>query len=159
MNKMLLIPFLAVLSTAPAYAADGDGHAGVPGHTGVQDQGGVQGHGGGRTGGWERGGGGGWNGNWIVPALIGGAILYDLSQPQIVYVPYAPDYAPPVYIQPAPVYAAPPVASPSAQQYWYFCPAANGYYPYVTSCPSGWQAVPTTPSGVLQSVPNSAPAQ
>jgi hypothetical protein len=26
--------------------------------------------------------------------------------------------------------------------YWYFCPAANAYYPNVPSCPTPWQLVP-----------------
>jgi hypothetical protein len=45
---------------------------------------------------------------------------------------YAPDY------DYAPGYAAP-------QQYWYFCPSANGYYPYVKECPGGWQQVMPQP--------------
>jgi len=42
-------------------------------------------------------------------------------------------YPPPVYIerQPAPVYVEP------APTYWYYCTQANGYYPYVQSCPAG----------------------
>jgi hypothetical protein len=68
--------------------------------------------------------------------------------PRTVYVPpapYAPVYAPaPVYEQ---VYeqAYAPVIPPPSEQYWYFCAAANAYYPYVRSCPTGWQAVPATP--------------
>jgi hypothetical protein len=64
-----------------------------------------------------------------------------------------------VYLQPAPNFgnnnangAAPPPIS-----YWYFCAAANAYYPYVTSCQGGWQSVPTTPPDVLQSMPYGAP--
>jgi hypothetical protein len=128
--KKLFIAFVAILLAAPAYA---DGR-----------------HGGGwgRGGGWERGGDWGWRNDWIVPALIGGAILYDLSQPR-VYVQ-----------QPAPVYApnyAPVVAPAPVQQYWYYCPPANAYYPYVPSCPSGWQAVPATPPDNLPSAPYAAP--
>jgi hypothetical protein len=120
--KKLLIALLAVLSTAPAYA---DGWHGR---------------------GWERGSGWGWGDSWIVPALIGGAVVYDLAQPQTVY------------IQPAPVYA--PVYAPAAvQQYWYFCAAANAYYPYVSSCPNGWQAVPATPPANLPGTPYGAPAR
>jgi hypothetical protein len=51
MKKILLIALLAILSTAPAYADGRDGH------------------------GWGRGGGGGW---WIVPALIGCALIYEM---------------------------------------------------------------------------------
>jgi hypothetical protein len=129
--KKLLIAFLAILSTTPAYA---DG-----------------GRGGGHGGGGERGGGWGWGGGWIFPALIGGAIVYDLSQPQTVYTQPVPVY-PPGY---APGYA------PSSVQYWYFCAAANAYYPYVPSCPSGWQAVPATPPppATLPSAPYGPPVR
>lgn len=70
---------------------------------------------------------------------------------------------------PAPVYAAPvvvsqPVVMQPQQQvyveqpqqttgvqprdnspYWYFCAERNAYYPYVKSCPAGWQQVSPTP--------------
>jgi len=53
---------------------------------------------------YRHGGGGyyrgGYGGNWIAPALIGGAIGYGLSRPY---------YADPVYIPPPVVYAPPPV--------------------------------------------------
>jgi hypothetical protein len=73
--------------------------------------------------------------------------------PQPVY-PY-PDpnnYVPlpAVVVQPPP----PEPLAPQPQQYWYYCDAAQGYYPYVTTCPSGWRAVPAAPP----SVP-AAPAQ
>ena len=128
--KKLLIIFLAILSTTPAYAEGGHGGGG---------------HGGGHGGGWGRGGGWGWGGGWIFPALIGGAIGYDLAYPYPGYAQPYPVYGQPypVYAQPAPVYA--PGVAPSSVQYWYFCPAANAYYPYVPSCPSGWQAVLATP--------------
>ena len=29
---------------------------------------------------------------------------------------------------------------------WYYCDASKSYYPYVSSCPGGWRAVPATPS-------------
>jgi hypothetical protein len=64
------------------------------------------------------------------------------------------------YFYPAPVYpypspweppavelVTPPANSPPpATQYWYFCQASNSYYPYVATCPGGWQQVPATPS-------------
>jgi hypothetical protein len=65
------------------------------------------------------------------------------------------------YFYPAPVFPYPnpyepsfAVINPSAQpaptlppqpQNWYHCSSPTGYYPYVTSCPGGWQAVPATP--------------
>ena len=126
MKKLLYFVLIAILSIAPAYSEEGHGH----GH------GGHEGH------------GGGWGGGWIIPALIGSAIIYDLTNPYPVYSqPYPP---PRVYVQPAPVYVQPApvyaqrVPAPSVPS-WYFCAAANGYYPYVTSCPSGWQTVPASP--------------
>ncbi len=119
--KKLFVILLAISSVTSAYADDMHGHGG------------------------ERGGGGwGWGG-WVFPALIGGAIVYDLTQPQ------------PVYVQPAPVYL--PGAAAASVQYWYFCAAANAYYPYIQSCPSGWQAVPTTPPAVSAYVPYGAPVR
>ena len=91
------------------------------------------------------------------PALIGGVIAYDLTYPRTVYTQPYPVYEQPypVYAQSAPVYA--PNVAPQPVQYWYFCAAANAYYPYAPSCPSGWQAVPTTPPGVLPSAPYGTP--
>lgn len=69
----------------------------------------------------------------------------------------APYYYPPVVVQQAPqVYIerdAPPQTAPApvmpapAQQWWYFCPGANAYYPYVRECPGGWQRVAPQPPG------------
>ena len=57
------------------------------------------------------------------------------------YAPvYAPAYAPPQYVQ----QQAAPVQQ-AAQAHWYFCPASNGYYPYVRECPGGWQSVSPVP--------------
>jgi hypothetical protein len=56
---------------------------------------------------------------------------------------YPDPYTPPptVIVQPAPV--AP--STPPPAQYWYYCDAVRGYYPYVPSCPGGWRMVPATP--------------
>jgi hypothetical protein len=58
-------------------------------------------------------------------------------------------YPSPVYPYPNP-YLPPPIelvtpqagAPPPPTQYWYFCEAAKSYYPYVTTCPSGWKQAP-----------------
>jgi len=58
------------------------------------------------------------------------------------YYPYYPYYysEPPVVIQQAPVYEQQaPVEE--QQSYWYFCPDAKAYYPYVKQCPGGWMKV------------------
>jgi hypothetical protein len=76
--------------------------------------------------------------------------------PHPYYYPYPPYYYPPVVIehpvpqvyieQPAPeAPTAPDAAAPV--NYWYYCPAAKGYYPYVKECPSGWQKVLPQPPG------------
>lgn len=48
-----------------------------------------------------------------------------------IYIGPAYQYVPPAY-----VYAPPPTA------YWYYCPGAGAYYPYVQSCPEAWVPVP-----------------
>ena len=66
-----------------------------------------------------------WGGGWYPPPYY--------YPPQVIVVP--PPAPPPVYIeqaQPEPQ---------SAQQYWYYCARAKGYYPYVKECPEGWQKV------------------
>ena len=67
------------------------------------------------------------------------------------YYPAAPA-APAVYIErgsaaSAPVIQPAPAAQPQVN-YWYYCAEAKGYYPYVDSCPGGWQRVsPQPPPG------------
>ena len=74
-------------------------------------------------------------------------------------------YPGPVYPYPNP-YEPPMVMLPPPTQYWYFCTAANAYYPYVASCPGGWTQVTATPPAlpasatpVVPSLPPSNPAQ
>lgn len=61
-------------------------------------------------------------------------------------------YPSPVYPYPNPYEPPPPwVVSPQAvppAQFWYFCESAQGYYPYVQTCPGGWKQVPATPPDV-----------
>jgi hypothetical protein len=68
------------------------------------------------------------------------------------YPPYYPPVvierqAPQVYIeqQQAPAPPAPTAAAPI--NYWYYCAATNGYYPYVKECRGGWQKVLPQPPG------------
>lgn len=59
------------------------------------------------------------------------------------------DDRPIVIEQPAPqVYVEQPQAYSQAaptNNYWYFCEAAQAYWPYVKECPSGWQKVVPQP--------------
>lgn len=118
-------------------------------------------HGGGPHGSWG-GGRGGWHGGW--GGWYGGVYLggpywpyYDPYFWDLYYYPpypgdyygYPPDYAP----------SAPPPSSGQAppMQSWYFCHDPKGFYPYVQSCKSGWQAVPAVPPDAPTSAPGPAP--
>ena len=57
--------------------------------------------------------------------------------PQPVY-PYPNPYTPPVVV-------VPPGSPETTIQIWYYCDSERGYYPYVSSCPEGWRAVPSVP--------------
>ena len=63
------------------------------------------------------------------------------------YAPYYAEsvYAVPVYTPQAYVQQQ-PVATPVAVTNWYYCKESRAYYPYVKTCNTGWQAVPTVPS-------------
>ncbi len=82
-----------------------------------------------------------------------------IGAPAFWYYPPPYYYYPPAYYYP-PVIAAP--VSPPAyiergdanapqeqpQGYWYYCPEAKAYYPYVKQCAGGWQRVaPQPPPG------------
>ena len=57
--------------------------------------------------------------------------------PPAYYYPSAP-YYPPVYIERE---YGQPVPQQPAPAYWYYCPDAKAYYPYVKECLGGWQQV------------------
>jgi hypothetical protein len=60
--------------------------------------------------------------------------------------PYWEPYPyPPVVMAPPPqVYVE---LTPLPPQYWYYCDAAQAYYPYVQECPGEWRPVWPTPPG------------
>jgi hypothetical protein len=89
--------------------------------------------------GWHAGRFGWW---WIA-----GGVWYGYPAP--IY-PYPDPYTPPVIVQAPSAAPLSPQAPPPAQPQtpagvWYYCAQPPGYYPYVPTCPSGWQAVPVTP--------------
>ena len=61
---------------------------------------------------------------------------YPYYPPAIVTVPRSP----PVYIE-----RSPPVNEQLTTGYWYYCDNPQGYYPYVTDCPTGWRQVDPIP--------------
>ena len=82
----------------------------------------------------------------VAAPLVASTYYRPYYYPPYVYAPYSypptyATYAPPVYVdqRPAPVQQA---------FSWYYCASSNGYYPYVTQCPGGWQRVSPTPPGV-----------
>lgn len=56
-------------------------------------------------------------------------------------------YPLPVIERRSPVYVElPPV--PPVSEFWYYCPAAQAYYPYVRQCAGGWlRVLPSSPLG------------
>ena len=59
--------------------------------------------------------------------------------PRAVAVPAEPT----VYIERGDAYTPPE----QSQGYWYYCPEAKAYYPYVKQCAGGWQRVTPQPPG------------
>lgn len=141
MAVVAVLALMAVASSAQAWARmGGGGHFGgrggfSGGHPGFAGRGGfVHGHGG---------------GHFRGAVVIGGLGLWSLypypAYPYYAY-PYPYPYAPAVVV---PGYNALPPG-----QVWYYCDAAAGYYPYVTTCPGPWREVPAAPE---QSGPGPAP--
>lgn len=64
--------------------------------------------------------------------------------PHYYYPPIVVQSAPPVYVE-RPV-EAPAVHEPAQQGWWHYCEQSRGYYPYVKTCPGGWQRVPPAPT-------------
>lgn len=73
--------------------------------------------------------------------VLGSAILWAATRP-----PPAP-----VYVAPEPVVVMPPrvvaVPAPPSAEWWYYCRPAGAYYPYVQTCPTGWERVAPRPDG------------
>ncbi len=146
MNKLLLTLFLVItmLFTSPF-----EGHAGKTstfisvdykagyGHGGGHYKAG-NGHGYGRghygryrhhyRGHHDRGPRYFWSGSIVIP-----------------WYPYGYHAPPPVIIQKEPQVYVQPEQEP--ENYWYYCPDPQGYYPYIRECASGWMKVvpDTTP--------------
>ncbi len=51
--------------------------------------------------------------------------------------PYAYPAPPPVVIEKQP----PVYVQPQEENYWYYCPDPQGYYPYIQECAGGWMKV------------------
>ena len=63
---------------------------------------------------------------------------------------YPPPYSYPPAYSPAYAYSAEPTTyieqePQSPSNWWYYCPEARAYYPYVRECAESWQRVSPTP--------------
>jgi hypothetical protein len=84
-----------------------------------------------------------WHGHPHVGVVIGPywGSWYD---PPPYYPPVVVERAePPMYIEHQEARSA--VGAPRGSNDWYYCRAAKAYYPYVKTCPSGWQRVSPRP--------------
>jgi hypothetical protein len=115
---------------------DGFGHGGGMGHGGFDH--GHPGAGHGHPGHFPHHGGHGVHGGVIVvPPVLG---------------VYTPGYAYPYSYPWVGVAPSTPMSFPQQDQngvitdYWYYCADPPGYYPFLQSCFSGWQAVPAAPA-------------
>jgi hypothetical protein len=125
MNKIRTFAMLAVALLAMAASVPALAHGGYYGRPRVSV-------------GFAFGGPGYWGhpGYWGYPGYY--------YPPPYYYYPRAVPAEPTVYIERGDAYAPP---EPS-QGYWYYCPDAKAYYPYVKHCAGGWQRVsPTPPPG------------
>jgi len=134
MNKfrtlaLLAVAFLAMAASVPALAGGGHrggSHGGYYGYPRVSV-------------GFAFGGPGYWGypGYWGHPGYYYAPPYY--SYPRAVGVSAEPT----VYIERGDAYAPPE----QSQGYWYYCPEAKAYYPYVKQCAGCWQRVSPTPPG------------
>ncbi len=106
---------------------------------------------------WHHNGAAGWHGYhhgygfygfwpWYFPWTYGYAMPY-----------YGTSFyldAPVTYVEMAPVAEAGTVQPANS---WYYCKNPEGYFPYVKTCPSGWQTVPAQPPAPPAQAP-AAPA-
>lgn len=125
----LVFVVLALLfaTELPGHAQSHGGHGGHSGHGG-------HGHGHSSFSGsiWI-GPGWGWGPWW------GGWGPWWWGAPAYPYYPYS--YGEPPVMQQQPQTYVEPTPRPEEEYYWYFCPDARNYYPYVKECPSGWLRV------------------
>jgi len=71
--------------------------------------------------------------------VLGSAVVWAATRPPAVV--YQEPVRTVIVQEPEPIVVAPPVSN----QWWYYCRSAGAYYPYVASCPTGWETVPATP--------------
>ncbi|MBF8272869.1 MAG: hypothetical protein HW380_1974 [Magnetococcales bacterium] len=78
-------------------------------------------------------------------------VIIERPAPQVIIERPAPQVyverpAPQVYVERQPAPASASVVEEPVD-YWYYCAASKGYYPYVKKCSSAWKKVPMRPAG------------
>ena len=130
------------------YGGSGHGNCGGSGHgyyggSGHRYYGGSgRGYYGGWGRGYYRGWGRGYYGGWGPGIYWGGLAVAGLP-----WYPYNDYTQPSTVVQQAQVYEQPQ----QDDYYWYYCGNPKGYYPYISSCPSGWTKV--VPNATPQTAP------
>ncbi len=77
---------------------------------------------------------------WVPGLVLGSALVWAVTRPPTVV--YQEPVRTVIVQEPEPAVV---VAPPPSNQWWYYCRSAGAYYPYVASCPTGWEKVPATP--------------
>ena len=141
--KKIALTFLTVLFVIGLMA--GSAQAGGHGYYGGSGHGYYGGSGRGYYGGWGHRHYGGWGrgyyGGWGPGIYWGGLAVAGLP-----WYPYYDYPQPPTVVQQAPEYE-----QQQDDYYWYYCENPKGYYPYISSCPSGWMKV--APNAKPQTAP------
>lgn len=169
LSRFSVLLFVALLLGANVALARPSGftgaHSGFSGGHGATSHGRGDFHGGGdgfHGGNWHGHGHGYWHGfyggvyvdPWIYPwgyypwgvsVTYPGAYVYG-ADPEVVVMPPPPQ----TYIEAAPEQQYAPAEAPAPSQPqssdWYYCSNPDGYYPYVKSCSTDWQRVPSHPA-------------
>ena len=129
---VLVFIVLLIASALPGYAKGHGGHGHGHGHR----------HGHGHSS---------FSGGVRIGPELGGWCPWWWSPPAYPYYYPSCYLAPPVFMQEqSPVYVQ-PIPHQEEQYYWYFCPDAGKYYPYVIRCTQGWLwVVPPQPPSKKQ---------
>jgi hypothetical protein len=98
--------------------------------------------------GWGAGWGPGWA--WWGPRVYWGAPYLGVPFPYYATPPLVVQPVPPVVVQQSPPVYVQPAPQPEGSYYWYYCQSAQGYYPYVQQCPTGWTKVSPSPAQPYQ---------
>ena len=78
--------------------------------------------------------------------VVGVGFGFPLWYPAPWYYAPAPYYYPPPAVVSRPVtYVERREVARASTEWWYYCQQSSSYYPYVKTCPGGWQKVEPTP--------------